>query len=58
MRRPAWVEDMRFAPVGKIGTNGCDESGGCEADATRGDGLARHVVVQDIFECEAKMMSV
>ena len=43
MRRPAWVQEMSFAPVGKIAANGCGETGDGEADATNGDGWARHV---------------
>ena len=44
MRRPAWIQDMRFAPVGKIAANGCGESIDGEADAASGDRWARHVV--------------
>ena len=42
MGRPARVEDVRGAPVGEIGSDGCGEGGEGEADAAGGHGGARH----------------
>ena len=42
MGRPAWVQEVGFAPVGQVAAGGCDESARGQEDTTGGDGWRGH----------------
>lgn len=58
MGRPAGVQDVGCAPVGDVATDGRDECGDGQAEATRGDWWTRHAVGRYLLECEVTTTTI